>query len=370
MTDLVDVGSGRADHASKAVPGRKPLRLGPASGVLRARPIIVLAGGLAALVAVFAFELALGDYPITPLGVLRTLVGGGDGGERLVVFELRLPRGLTGLLVGVALGLSGALMQSILRNPLASPDLLGISGGAGAAATAVIVFGGSFGGISGLVASFGLPVVGLVGGVLAGVLVGALAYRRGLDSFRLVLVGIGMNAFTVNATLWLLTVGDVQDAGRAVVWLTGSLNARGWENAVPVAIALAVVVPLTLVGGHVLGALQFDDDTVRGLGVRVNAARVALLLSAAALASLATAAAGPIAFVGLATPQIALRLAGSARPPLIISMVLGGTLVVGSDLLSRIAFGSTELPVGVVTAVLGAPYLIYLLVHRYREVRT
>ena len=247
--------------------------------------------------------------------------------------------------------------------------MLGITWGAGTAATAVIVFGGSGGAATGLAATFGLPAVALFGGIGTGLAVYLLAYRRGVDSYRLVLVGVGASAFTGNATFWLLSLGDVNDAGRAMVWLTGSLNARGWEHVGPVAAALAVIIPLSLVGAHVLGALQFDDDTIRGLGVRMNTARGALLLGAVALASVATAAAGPIVFVALATPQIALRLARAPRPPLLTSAVLGAVLVVGSDLIARTAFGVIELPVGVVTAVLGAPYLIYLLVRRYREAR-
>ncbi|RCW40163.1 iron complex transport system permease protein [Halopolyspora algeriensis] len=368
MTGVLDTAKGNGERVT--VPTRAPLRLGPVSGVLRLRPLLVLLGGLVVLLVGFTCNLALGEYPITPLGVLRTLVGGGDGGARIVIMQLRLPRSLTGLLVGAALGLAGALMQAVIRNPLASPDLLGITSGAGAAATAVIVLGGTLGSVSGLIASVGLPVVALLGGVLSGLLLHLLAYRSGVDSFRLVLVGVGVNALAVNTTLWLLTLDNVQQAGRAMVWLTGSLNARGWENAVPVGLALAVLVPVVLVGAHALGALQFDDDTMRGLGVRVTFSRSVFLLAAAVLASLATAAAGPIAFVALATPQIALRLSGTARPPLLASMVLGATLVLGADVISRTAFGTLELPVGVITAVLGAPYLIYLLVHRYREVRT
>lgn len=208
----------------------------------------------------------------------------------------------------------------------------------------------------------------LLGGISSGLVLYLLAYRQGVESFRLILVGVGINALAVNMTLWLLTLGDVQDAGRAMVWLTGSLNARGWENATPVGLALVVLVPVTLIGAHVLGALQFDDDTMRGLGVRINLSRSVLLLAAVALASLAAAAAGPIPFVALAIPQIALRLARTARPPLLTSMVLGATLVVGADVISRTAFGTLELPVGVITAVLGAPYLIYLIIHRYRRV--
>jgi iron complex transport system permease protein len=351
------------------VAGRRPVRFGPFSGVFRLRPLFVLVGTLAALLAVFVLNVGLGEYHLSPLQVGSTLVGGGNRAEQIIVFELRLPRSLTGLLVGAALGLSGAITQTIARNPLASPEILGITWGAGAAATAVIVFGGSLGSVSGLVEAVGLPIVGLLGGVLTGVVVALLSHRKGVDVFRLVLVGIGISALASNATYWLLTIGDVNDAGRAMVWLTGSLNARGWEHVVPVAIALVVVVPLTLLGTHVLGALQFDDDTVRGLGVRIDVSRAALLLAAVALASIATAAAGPIAFVALAAPQIALRLARTGRPPLLASTVLGAALVVGADVLSRTAFGSLELPVGIVTAVLGAPYLISLLIRRYREVR-
>ncbi|MER7014944.1 iron chelate uptake ABC transporter family permease subunit [Saccharopolyspora sp. NPDC000359] len=351
------------------VAGRRPARLGPFSGVLRWRPLLALFGGLVLLLAVFVLDVGLGEYQISPLEVLQTLLGGGDRAQQIIILELRLPRALTALLVGAALGLSGAIMQTLARNPLASPDMLGITWGAGTAATLVIVLGGTAGSVAGALADYGLPLVALVGGLLTGVAVYGLAYRRGVDSYRLVLVGVGVSALAGNATYWLLTVGDVNEAGRALVWLTGSLNARGWEHVVPTAIALCVLVPLTLIGSHVLSALQFDDDTVRGLGVRMDLSRGLLLLAAVVLASIATAAAGPIQFVALATPQIALRLARTSRPPMLASMVFGGALVVGADVISRTAFGALELPVGIVTAILGAPYLIYLLVRRYREVR-
>ncbi|MER7081244.1 iron complex transport system permease protein [Saccharopolyspora kobensis] len=359
MTQVVESG----------VAGRRPARLGPFSGVLRWRPLVALLGGLVLLLAVFVLDVGLGEYRISPVEVLQTLVGGGDRAQQIIILELRLPRALTALLVGAALGLSGAIMQTLARNPLASPDMLGITWGAGTAATTVIVLGGTAGSLAGALADYGLPLVALAGGLLTGIAVYGLAYRRGVDSYRLVLVGVGVSALAGNATYWLLTVGDVNEAGRALVWLTGSLNARGWEHVVPTAIALCVLVPLTLIGAHVLGALQFDDDTVRGLGVRTDLTRGVLLLAAVVLASIATAAAGPIQFVALATPQIALRLAHTSRPPLLSSMVFGAALVVGADVISRTAFGSLELPVGIVTAILGAPYLIYLLVRRYREVR-
>ncbi|MFE2757321.1 FecCD family ABC transporter permease [Actinosynnema sp. NPDC059335] len=344
-------------------------RLGPVSGPLRWRAFAVVVVGLGLVVLAGAVSVARGDFPI-PLGqVFDVLLGGGQRGQRFIVLDLRLPRALTGVFVGAALGVAGAVFQSIARNPLASPDILGVTWGAGAGAVTVITFAGSMGAVGGTLATVGVPLASLAGGLLAGLLVYGLAWRRGIEGFRLVLVGIGVSAVTGNFTHYLLTVGDVTDAARVMVWITGSLNGRGWEHVVPVGLALAVLVPAALVGARLLGALQFDDDTVRGLGVRLNGARSVMLLIAVALAAVATAAAGPVAFVALASPQIALRLAGTATPPLLGSAVVGGLLVVVSDLVARLAFGGFELPVGVVTAVLGAPYLMYLLVRSRREAR-
>lgn len=335
---------------------------------LRRRPLTVVAVALVLLAVVLVVDIMIGDFPLTAAQVVDTLFGGGTRRDQFVVMELRMPRALTGLLVGGALGLSGAIFQAIVRNPLASPDILGVTWGAGAGAVSVITFAGSLGVVTGSAASIGVPLAGLAGGLTAGLLVYALAWRQGIEGFRMVLVGIGITAVAGNFTHYLLTVGDVQDAGRAMVWITGSLNGRGWEHVVPVALALVVLIPVALIGGHVLGALQFDDQTSRGLGIRVNLARSFLIVVAIVLASVATAAAGPIAFVALATPQIALRLAGTAQPPLFGSVVIGGVLVMLSDLVARTVY-RLELPVGVVTAVLGAPYLMFLLVRSRREAR-
>lgn len=351
------------------VQGRRPVRLGPLSGVWRWRSVLVVAAGLVLLVLMGAVNIGRGEYPISVPEVLAVLAGGGDAGQQFIVLELRLPRTLTGALVGAALAVSGAITQAVARNALASPDILGINAGAGAAAVAVIVLGGTYGSVGGLLGDVGLPIAALAGALLTAALIYLLAWRRGIEGYRLVLVGIGVNAVLTSAIQYLLIVADITDASRATVWLVGSLNARGWEHVVPVGLALAVLVPLALVLGFVLGALQFGDDTARGLGVGVDRARTALLLVAVALAAAAVAAAGPIAFVGLVVPQIALRLAGSARPPLLASAVLGAALVVLADLLARTAFGTIELPVGILTAVLGAPYLLYLIARGRRPAR-
>ncbi|MDQ3762583.1 MAG: iron chelate uptake ABC transporter family permease subunit [Actinomycetota bacterium] len=349
------------------VPGRVPLRLGRFSGVWRPRMIVVTLVGLGLVVLVSAVNIGRGDFPISLVEVLAVLVGGGDGAQQFIVLELRLPRTLTGILVGAALGLSGAITQTVARNPLASPDILGVTAGASAAAVVVIVLGGSYGAVGATLAGVGLPIAALIGGLAAAALVYALAYRRGIEGYRLVLVGIGIYYVAMAITSWLLVVAEVYEAARATVWLTGSLNARGWEHVIPVGLALTVLIPIALLLAFGLGVLQFGDDTARGLGVRVNRFRSALILVAVGLAAVATSSAGPIVFVALVMPQICQRLVGAARPPLLASAVYGALLTVGSDLIARTVLGA-ELPVGIVTAILGAPYLLYLLARRNRGV--
>ncbi|ATE57921.1 iron ABC transporter [Actinosynnema pretiosum] len=356
--------------ARPTVKGRTGVRLGPFSWPLRPRPIALVVGGLALAAAVLSVAIAYGDFPISLGQVVDVLLGGGSRSQRFVVVELRLPRVLTGLLVGAALAASGAIFQAISRNPLATPDIIGVTWGAGTGAVLVIVLAGSSGAVAGAVAQVGVPLAALAGGLIAGLVVHGIAWRRGIEGFRLVLVGVGVTAITANATQYLLTKADVNDTARAMVWIAGSLNNRGWEHIVPVALALVVLLPASVLATRTLGALQFGDDTTRGLGVRLNGARTALLLLGVVLAAVATAAAGPIGFVALAAPQIAVRLAGTATPPLFGSAVVGAVLVVLSDLIARQLVDGTELPVGVVTAVLGAPYLMHLLIRSRREART
>ncbi|MDP9849510.1 FecCD family ABC transporter permease [Streptosporangium lutulentum] len=347
----------------------RSLRIGPASWLLRLRSAVVALILLASVVLLMALTMRIGDIPMSVPEVFQAITGGGS--NHFVVMELRLPRALTGALVGAALALAGAITQAIARNPLASPDILGVTTGASVTVVAITVMAGSTGGgVSGALAGVGVPLAALLGGLIGALTVYLLAWRRGMDGYRLVLVGIGVSAVCTNVKYWLLTVGDVTDTGKAMVWITGSLNGRGWEHVVPVTLALAVLIPLTLLGTRSLGALRFGDDTVTGLGVRMNLARGLMILAAVLLAATATASAGPIAFVALAAPQIALRLAGVAQPPLVVSALVGATLTTAADLVSRTLFSPVELPVGVVTAVLGAPYLIYLLIRVRREARS
>jgi iron complex transport system permease protein len=346
------------------VPGRPPLRFRRLSGVWRLRQVLVTAVGLGLVVLVGALNIGRGDFVLPVLDVLRVLVGGGTRAQQFIVLDVRLPRTLTGALVGAALGISGAITQTVARNALASPDVLGVTEGASAAAVLLIVLGG------GAVAAsaVGLPLAALAGGLLTAALVYALSWRSGLDGYRLVLVGIGIGAVAEALTSWLLVTANITEAARALVWLTGSLNNRGWEHVLPVGTALAALVPVALLLTFSLGALQLGDDTARGLGLRVDRARTALLLTAVGLAAVATASAGPVGFVALIVPQICQRLVQTSRPPLLAAGIYGAVLLLAADLVTRTVL-PTELPVGIVTAVIGAPYLIWMLVRGHRGAR-
>jgi iron complex transport system permease protein len=326
----------------------------------------ILFAALAVVVALVSLSVGTTKLPVAE--VIEVLLGGGRRGTRLVVLELRLPRVATGLLVGIAFGVSGALLQTLSRNPLASPDIVGVNSGASAGAVAVIVLAGTGGGnISGVVAKVGIPLAAVIGGLLATLIVGALSIQRGVvDAGRVVLIGVGVAAAANSLVAWLLVIGDVNDAGRAAAWLAGSLNARAWSDALPVTVAVLLLLPVAMMFNRDLSALVLGDDVASSLGVRVARIRLALLIIATVLAALATAGAGPIAFVALVAPQIAQRLTRMERPPLLTTAMLGALFVVLADLLARnglqwLRIGPYELPVGVVTAAAGAPYLLHLI---------
>jgi iron complex transport system permease protein len=200
----------------------------------------------------------------------------------------------------------------------------------------------------------------LVGALVAAASIYTLAYRRGLSPYRLVLVGIGVAAALNALTSYLLTRADIVDAQRAAVWLTGSLNGRSWDHVRPLAVALVVLCPMVLWLAGPLRALQLGDDTAKGIGVRVERSRIALVMVAVTLAAVATAAAGPITFIAFVAPPIARRLV-NAPLNLVSSALIGALLLLLSDLVARRAFAPIELPVGVVTGVIGGPYLLWLL---------
>ncbi|MFF5407462.1 FecCD family ABC transporter permease [Streptomyces misionensis] len=336
------------------VPGGLSLRLDPRALIV---VVLLLAAALAAGVAL----IGTGDAKIPAADVLRTLAGHGTAYQDFIVRELRLPRVLVGLLVGASLGLGGALFQSVSRNPLGSPDVLGLSQGATAGALVVIVL------MSGSAAA--VTVGALAGGLVTGLAIYLLAWRQGVHGYRLVLVGIGVSAMLTAVNGYLLTKADMVDAARAVVWMTGSLNGRDWDQVWPLLALCAVLVPLVLAHGRGLRMLEMGDDTAGALGVPVQRVRLVVTTGAVLLTAAATAAAGPVSFVALTAPQLARRLTRSPGPNLVPSLCMGAALLVTADWAAQRAFGADQLPVGVVTGVLGGGYLLWLLVTERRAGR-
>jgi iron complex transport system permease protein len=317
------------------------------------RAVAVLAVLLLLLLGASIWSIAAGDFPLSPLDVLRALVGQGEGPTNFIVFGLRLPRLLTGLCAGMSFGVAGAIFQSLARNPLASPDVIGFDSGAAlGAVTAVILFGAS-----GL-----LVAVGAIGGGLAtGALVALLSWQRGIAPVRLVLVGLGVGAFAYAGVDFLMTRSDIFEAAAAQSWLTGSLNARVWSHAWTAGIGVAVLIPAALLLQPSLDRIELGDSLAASLGIAVDRQRIFAGIVGLLLAALAVASAGPLPFVALVAAPIARRVIGSGGPALLTSAVVGALVVTAGDLTGRLLFAPTQLPAGVFTAVFGAPYLLWLL---------
>lgn len=332
--------------------GYAVVRAGRASFLVhrRAAAVATLIAVLLA-VAVVAY-LCVGESFVPPVQAVNVLFGR-PSPDTFVVGTLRLPRLVVGLLAGTAFGVAGALVQTVARNPLASPDVIGVTHGAGAATVAAMSFG--------LVSHTSLPYVSVAGGLGAALLVYAFAWRRGLNASRFVLVGIGVSIALGSLTQLFLTKGDFLVAQQAKVWLIGSLNSRGYDQAAPLGLVLLVAVPAALWAARVQRGASFDDDTAVALGIRLDRVRLGLTVLGVVLASVATGATGPVDFVALLAPQIARRLTRTAQIPLLSSALTGALVVVVADLLARRLFSPVELPVGVLTAAVGAPYLMWLI---------
>ncbi|MEV4949448.1 iron chelate uptake ABC transporter family permease subunit [Streptomyces sp. NPDC053755] len=298
--------------------------------------------------------LGTGDFPIAPGDVVTTLLGDGTAVQEFAVMQLRLPRILVAVFVGAALGIGGAVFQSVSRNPLGSPDVIGFGQGATVGAlTVIVLFQGDA-----LAAAGGA----VVGGLVTGAAIYLLAWKRGVHGYRLVLVGIGAAAMLTAVIHYLITKADLVDATRAVVWMTGSLDGRDWTQFWPLFGVCCLLLPLVLAHGRSLRMLEMGDDAAFALGVRVERTRIVLMGSAVTLVAVATAAAGPIVFVSLSAPQLARRLTRSPGPNLGASALMGSALLLVADWTASNAFGERQLPVGVVTGILGGCYLLWLLV--------
>lgn len=321
-----------------------------------ARAAALLAGLAVALLAVFTFSLARGEFPIAPLDVLAALVGAGDEANRFIVVDLRLPRALVAVLAGAALGVAGAILQDVARNPLVSPDIIGITLGASLAAVTVIVLGDAGGTVS-------VPLAALGGALAAGAALYLLAWRGGVHGYRLVLIGIGLAALLQAGVEYVLTRGRIFDVSEAYVWIVGSLNATDWAQVWPLLAAVLVLLPLAFALGRQLEALQLGDDVARAVGVGVERSRLALLAVAVLLTGFAVASSGPIAFVAFVAPHIARRLGRTVAPAAVLPLAaaVGALLVTGADAAGRLLFAPTEIPVGIITSILAAPYFLFLL---------
>lgn len=338
----------RADGVALIIRGRRRRR------VRRAAIVGVLA---VLVVAVYALSLMVGNTFYGPGDVWAVIRGETVPGASFTVGELRLPRATMALLTGAAFGLGGVTFQTMLRNPLASPDIIGISSGASAAAVVGIV-----------VYELGATAVSFVAipaALATTLLIYVLAYKDGISGTRLILIGIGIDVMLRSVIAYVLMRGAVWDIQAAMRWLTGNLNNASWESVRPLAMAMLVAVPVLLTQSRGLALLQQGDDSATALGVRVERTRLVAIIAAVVLIAFATAAAGPIAFVAFLAGPIAARIVGGGGSLMVPAALVGALLVLSADLVGQFAF-ENRYPVGVITGALGAPFLLYLLIRTNR----
>ena len=330
-------------------------RAGASPVIVHHRPAIVSALALAVPAAAL-YALTIGSSDLSVIDTAAALVGSGEAGHVFVVRGLRLPRVVVALTAGAGFGASGTLLQGLLRNPLGSPDVMGVTGGASLAA--VLAIGAE-------VPPLLLPAAAAAGAALATVTLHLLTTRAGAGGARLVLAGIGIHAVASSATVLAVTRLPFGRLGAAEVWLAGSLHARNWTHVTAIGLALSVGLPAAFALVRRLGLLELGDEIATGAGVPVRSTRIQLLAVATVLAGAAVAVTGPIGFVALGAPHIARRIVGHAgAATLATAALVGALLLLAADLLGQRLFHPTPIAAGVVTAVVGAPYLLWLL-HRW-----
>ena len=334
-------------------------RLGPASVVLRPRTLLVCAVLTVAIAIVLLGTLGSGYFPITPPRVIEVLLGGGTHAEQYAVLQLRLPRVLLALLPGAGLALSGAIFQSMTRNPLGSPDVMGFTSGAYAGVVvSILLLGGG---------RDAVQTGAIIGGLATAGIVYVLAYRKGIQGFRLIIVGIALSMMLSAITTWLMLRAKVDTAMSAAVWGTGSLNGATWADVAQVGVGLAVLLPTVALGAWVLRAMALGDDMAAALGVRLRSAMLGLTVLGVALSAVVVAVSGLILFVALAAPQLARQLVGGASIPFAASALMGAALLSVSDWIAQYGLPERQLPVGVVTVCLGGGFLVWLLIKEARR---
>jgi len=315
--------------------------------------MLALACGVLAI-----YALGSGSLSLSATQVIDALLGKGPANLTVIVTQWRLPRVTMALLLGAALGISGAIFQSLLRNPLGSPDVIGFNTGAySGVLVAIVLFNGGV---------VGITSGALAGGLLTAALVYLLAWRNGVESFRLIIVGIAVRALLVAGNTWLIISASLESAMTAGLWSAGSLNGISWAKSLPVLAVIALCCLLLLTLSRRMRLLEMGDDTACALGVPVERSRVLLLLIGVTLTAAATAVAGPISFIALVAPQIARRLCAN-RNVLLLTALTGALLLLIADVAAQRLFMPYQLPVGVLTVSLGGIYLIWLLIRESRK---
>jgi iron complex transport system permease protein len=355
---------GSTSHSSNPAHCRWPVvRLFAGRLSLRINPLAITVASLLllAIVMLGVTSLVSGTYKTSISDVLRSFLGYSvvdDEMISMIILEWRLPRVAMAILLGGALGMSGAIFQSLTRNPLGSPDIIGFAAGSYTGALIVILlYSGGY---------YATAAGGLIGGIITASAVYLLAYRRGVQGFRLIIVGIGVAAMLSAFNAWMIREADLQVAMSAAVWGAGSLNGLGMEQLLPAALILALIMPMASILSRPLRQMEMGDDVARASGINVDRTRLLLMVLGVALTATVTAAAGPISFIALAAPQIARRLTRSAGVTLLPSALTGALLLLSADWAAQHAFG-VQLPVGVMTVSIGGFYFLWLLIREGRK---
>ncbi|WP_312468913.1 iron ABC transporter permease [Neobacillus sp.] len=310
---------------------------------------------------VFVVSTGTGEMKINPFTVIKVFFGGGPEMESLIIKSFRLPRIIVALMVGISLAVAGGILQGMIRNPLASPDVLGITGGA---AVAVVAFLALFSDKNNAltVSIAWLPLAAFVGAGVVAFLVYFLAWKNGVSPIRLVLIGIGISTLMQALTTLMMIMGPIYQASQANIWITGTVYGSNWKNVATLVPWTVIFLIIALIAARTINIQELGDEVATGLGGKVQKQRLLLLMISTALIGSSVAFAGGIGFVGLMAPHMARRLVGSSFGALLpTSALLGGILVMVADLIGRTMFSPLEVPAGVFTAGIGAPYFIYLL---------
>lgn len=336
------------------------LRFGGCSLLWRPRVALVCLLLAATALTLGVLLLGIGSLHLTPAQVVAGLFGTADDPTlQRVITRVRLPRVLTAVLVGASLGMAGSIFQSLSRNALGSPDIIGFTTGAASGAIVQIILFDS--------GPLGTSVAAVASGMATAALVFLLSMKgRSTGGYRLVLVGIGIGAMLSALNTILLVTGDLDQVMTAQLWLAGSLNTRTWSHVLPAALGLLLVVPVAVYHARRLNILELGDDSAAQLGVAVERTRLLMVMAAVGLTAIATAAAGPISFIALAAPQLARRLTTSAQVPLVSAALMGAVLLLAADLLSQRFVANLNLPIGLTTGLLGGVYLLWLLARNRR----